>query len=375
MKTHHQRIIDISGSVDRFLRSAFTDLIVEGPPIDAPALQRHPHMVVCTHRSHVDYFLIGHNMFFRGFKHMRFAAGDNLTKLPWIGVRFREFGAFTVAREIAFERNYVKNLCNQVVAMMAQREAVIVFPEGGRSYSGSMLEVKNGVLGAAVLMQSQCAGEDVFLLPMAISYECPPDVPWFDMLLAGKKLRRRTQPFLKRVLGTILYFGADFLAFAPFFFGRRFKRRYGAVYIDYGEPLSVRAAVDIEGNRTPGSRGDSFFEHRASMQKLAEIMQQRFCALYRILPMHILAFLLNETGPLPQDEAVKRVPRPLDALRSAGRNMKSLDKFQSPDAIIAEGQRQLLRLKAITVKNGTIAIRKKTIVGYYAAPIIDTVKR
>ena len=374
MKTHHQRIIDISTRVDRFLRGVFTDLVVDGPAIDAPALQQHPHMVVSTHRSHVDYFLIGHHLFFRGFKHMRFAAGDNLTKLPWIGTRFREFGAFTVAREIAFERNYVKNLCNQVVSMMAQREAVIVFPEGGRSYSGSILEVKNGILGAAVLMQSQSAGEDVFLLPMAISYDCPPDVPWFDLLLTGKKFRRRTQPFLKRLLGNIFYFGADFLAFAPFFFGRNLGRRYGAVYIDYDAPLAVRAIVDVEKNRTPGSRGDAFFEHRASMQKIAEVMQVRFFALYRILPMHVLAYLLQRGGPLVPDAAALQVPSVLDTLRKAGRNMKSLDLFGSPGAIIAEGQRQLLRLKAIAVRRD-ISVRKKTIVGYFAAPVIEAVEQ
>ncbi len=375
MKTYHQRIIDISSKVDRFVRGVFTDLIVEGPEIDAPALQQHPHMVVSTHRSHVDYFLIGHHLYFRGFKNMRFAAGDNLTKLPWIGTRFRGFGAFTVAREIAFERNYVKNLCNKVVSMMAQREAVIVFPEGGRSYSGSILEVKNGILGAAALMQSQSAGEDVFLLPMAISYDCPPDVPWFDLLLTGKKFRRRTQPFLKRLLGNIFYFGADFLAFVPFFFGRNLGRRYGAVYIDYDAPIAVRSIVDVEKNRTPGSRGDAFFEHRASMQKIAEAMAGRFFALYRILPMHVLAYILQRSGPIVSDAAAIQVPSVLDTLRKAGRNMKSLDPFQSPGAIIAEGQRQLLRLKAVAVRQGVLSVRKKTIVDYFAAPIIEAVEK
>jgi glycerol-3-phosphate O-acyltransferase len=317
---------------------------------------------------------MGHHLYFRGFKHQRFAAGANLTKLPWVGSRFRGFGAFTVEREIAFERNYVKNLCNKVVTMMAEREAVVVFPEGGRSYSGSMLEVKNGILGAAVLMQAQLPGEDVFVLPMAISYECPPDVPWFDLLLAGKKFRRRTQPFFKRVLGSIFYFGADILAFAPFLFAPKLGRRYGAVYIDYDAPLAIRSVIDIEANRTPGCRGDAFFEHRASMQKLADVIQQRFCALYRMLPMHLLAFLLRNACTLPESEAALRLSPLLEALRGAGRNMKSLDLFPSPSAMVAEGQRQLLRLKAIAVKNGSMAVRKKTIVGYCAAPVIDVIK-
>jgi glycerol-3-phosphate O-acyltransferase len=259
--------------------------------------------------------------------------------------------------------------------MMANHEAVIVFPEGGRSYSGSMLEVKNGVLGAAILLQAQRPDEEVFLLPMAISYECPPDVPWFDLLLSGKKLRRRTNPFFKRLLGNIFYFGADILAFGPFFFGQRWgKKPYGRVYIDYGTPFSVREAVNIGANRTPTNRGDAFFEHRGSMQKLAGIMQQRFCALYRILPMHLVAFLLHDAASLAGEEAAPRIAPLLDALRKAGRNLKSIDLLQSPDRIVAEGQRQLLRLKAVTLEKGVMTVRKKTIVAYYAAPVIDVVK-
>ena len=108
---------------------------------------------------------------------------------------------------------------------------------------------------------------------MAISYEYPPDVPWFNLLLTGKKLRKRTQPFLKRMLGTVFYFGADILAFAPFMTARSMGRKYGAVYIDYDAPVAVRSLVTMEPNNTSGS-SDDFFIYRASMQQLAKTMRQ-----------------------------------------------------------------------------------------------------
>ena len=377
MKSHHQAIIDIADGVDRFMRSAFTSITVEGPELDAVEFQKHPHMIVSTHRSHVDYYMAGYMLIFRGFKHLRFAAGSNLTKLPYIGPRFRAFGAFTVEREIAFERNYVKNLCNSVVTMMENREAVIVFPEGGRSYSNSILEVKSGILGAAVLMQARLDArlharspdQEVLLLPMAISYECPPDAKWFGLLLAGKRLRKHMQPFFKRLLGNVLYFGADILAFAPFMMAPKTGRKYGAVFIDYGAPLSMRAIVDIDANRAAGAR-DPFFEHRASMQKVAEVMRHQFFALYRLLPMHVLAYVMRSESAIDAATAAARMPAVLEALAEAGKNKKSLDG-RTPAQLVEEGTRQLERLGAITVRGSVLRVRRQRIVQYCSTPVID----
>jgi glycerol-3-phosphate O-acyltransferase len=369
MESPHQTATRIAGDVDRFFRHAFTAIHVEGPQLDAEKVQRYPHMIVSTHRSHVDYFLAGWVLYFRGFKHMRFAAGSNLTGLPYIGPRFRALGAFTVEREIAFERNYVKNLCNRVIAMMENREAVILFPEGGRSYSGAMLEIKSGILGAAVLLQARRPGEDVYLIPTAISYECPPDAPWFEMLLKGKKLRKRTNSFLKRLLGNGYYFGADILAFAPFVTARRTGRQYGAVYVDYEIPRSVRSMVDIEANRAADVK-DEFFSHRVSMQKLGALMQKRFLALYRLLPMHVVAALLTRNGPLSAAQTVALIPQTIETLRSQGRNLASLEQC-TPSRIVEAGKEQLLRLKAIRVNGGVFFEKNGSLLRYCAAPIYD----
>jgi 1-acyl-sn-glycerol-3-phosphate acyltransferase len=370
MESHHQTASKIAGDVDRFFRDVFSSIVIEGPHLDAAEVQKHPHMLVSTHRSHIDYFLAGCVLFFRGFKHMRFAAGSNLTRLPYIGPRFRALGAFTVEREVSFERNYVKNLCNRVIAMMENREAVILFPEGGRSYSGSVLEIKSGILGAAVLLQARRPEEDVSLIPMAISYECPPDVPWFGLLLRGKRLRKRTNPLVKRLLGSAFYFGADILAFAPFVTARRTGRQYGAVYVDYAAPVAVRSIVDIAALRAPDVK-DEFFSHRAAMQRLGAHMRGRFLELYRLLPMHLVAYLIREQGPATQHQAAERAGAVLDRLAAGGRNLKSLDRGRAADAV-AEGTRQLQRLGAVSLKGGIAFCRNRLILDYCAAPLYDT---
>lgn len=369
MRSPHQIVIDRSATINRFFNSVYTEININSPPVEPGVIQEHPLMVVCTHRSQVDYFLGGVVLYNKGFKHMRFAAGDNLTNLPFIGGIFKEFGAFTVERDIGFERNYIKKLCTRVIGMMEKKEAVIVFPEGGRSYSGSMLEIKSGILGAAVLLQAARPDEDVFLLPMAISYECPPDAPWFSLLLKGKKLRKKTQPFFKRVLGNICYFGADLCAFLPFITARKTGRSYGAVYIDFDTPVAIRTLVAIESNRIKDAR-DEFFAHRASMQNIATFIAGRFFALYRLLPMHLVAAVLSGGKALTAAEIEAAVPPLLEKLRADARNLASL-AGRTPAKISEQGIRQLERLKVISRTNAGFTIKKQTLLEYCAAPVND----
>lgn len=371
MEPYHRKTADISGGVDRFFKRAFSAIDVRGPELDIKDIARRPLMVVCTHRSHVDYFLAGWVLYFRGVTQMRFAAGSNLTRLPFVGPRFTGLGAFTVERETAFKRSYVKNLCDQVVTMMENRDTVVLFPEGGRSYSGSMLEIKSGILGAAVLLQARRPQENVYIMPMAISYEQPPDAPWFGILLAGKRLRRRTNGFLSRLVGSVLYFGADILAFAPFVAAPKTGRRYGSVYIDYDAPRPVRTLIDV--TAAASSEGhDEFFRFRASMQELGRAMGGRLSSLFRILPLHVLAALVSRQGALTSQQAAALVPQLLERLGREDRNCTALERC-SPAEIIEQGKQQLLRLGAIAVRNGGLVCRRRLLLDYCAAAAADAV--
>jgi 1-acyl-sn-glycerol-3-phosphate acyltransferase len=369
MRTYHEEVMKVMGGIGRFFDRVFTHCAVEGPPLDAENTRKHPHMLVCTHRSHTDYFLAGYTFITKGFGNLRFAAGSNLTRLPYIGPRFRSFGAFPVEREIAFDRGYVKKLCGRVMEMMEKGEAVILFPEGGRSYSGNTLEVKTGILGAAVLLQARRPAADVLLVPMAVSYEFAPDVPWFALLLRGKKMRRRTQPFWRRALGSLFYFGADILAFVPFLLAPRTGRTYGSVYVDHDAPLSVRSLITVE--RDPAGDGrDEFYCYREATQQLAKTMRRRLYALYRILPQHLLAAIVRERAAVTSQEAEGLLPPLIDTLRAAGRNLKSVEG-RPPAELVGRGKQPLLRLKAVSQRGDLLTVRKKEIIDYCAAPVLE----
>ncbi|MDR0307988.1 MAG: 1-acyl-sn-glycerol-3-phosphate acyltransferase [Chitinispirillales bacterium] len=371
MENHHNQVAEVSLGIKKFFDNVFSNVHIEGPELDAAEIQKSPVMVVSTHRSHVDYFFVGNNLFQMGFKNLRFAAGDNLTKLPWIGPRFRAFGAFTVSRDKGFERNYVRKLCADVVKMLENQNVVLVFPEGGRSYSGSMLEIKGGVLNAALLSQASDLNRDVYLLPVAVSYDCPPDVPFFPLLLKGKKYRKKSNRFFTRMLGDIYYFGADIIAFARFFLAKRLWYSYGSIYMDYDSPIPVKSIVDLETNRVQKAR-DEFSAHRASLDKVSEVIYNKFISLYRILPVHIVCAALKTSGEMAVwvAELENRAQKLKAAVRKAKQNTRTLDSL-TEEQIVKEGLKQLRKLKAVHIKRGKVTAVKPHVIDYFAAAIIQ----
>jgi 1-acyl-sn-glycerol-3-phosphate acyltransferase len=367
MSSFHQEVVKVSRKIDNFFNTTFQEIEMDGPELNFNEIQKHPLMIICTHRSHVDYFLIGYKLFKKGLKNMRFAAGDNLTKLPWIGPRFKAWGAFTVERDTGFERNYVRNLCQNVVKMLERNEAVILFPEGGRSYSGGMLEIKGGILGAAIIAQAKNYSQDVYYLPAAVSYEVLPDLPFFKMLLKGKKLRKKGNNFFKRMYGNILYFGGDLLAFVPFLLAPRLKRKYGKVYIDYQEPVKLTTVLDIKANMQENAR-DDFSAHRQSMQQLSQIIHKQLLTLYRLQPVHIISYILKQKKCFKALEIKQLISNITEQLWTKSYNVKSVTKINS-EQLFDDAISRLLQHKAVKINNDTIHICKPEIIDYYAASI------
>lgn len=367
MSSYNEVVNGVHSGVDRFFKSNFGNIHIKGPKLDPEEVQKRPLMVVCTHRSHIDYILVGILLHKMGFKNMRFAAGDNLTGLPVIGPWFKSMGAFTVARDNGFERNYVRNLCNDVIKMLENKEPVIVFPEGGRSYSGATMRLKDGVLGAAILCQAKGNYDNVNLLFASISYEYPPDVPWFELLQRGKKLKKRNNNFFKRLVGRCYYFGADILAFLPMFFSAFTGKKFGDIYVDYKEPVPINSIVDIESNRAANGR-DEFSVHRMSMQKAGEAIYPILNSLFCILPIHVAAALMKGHSQMSKSRLEEMVPSLVQYLVAEKRNVGVVKSVNSARVIDA-GISQLLKVNAITVHNDIISIKKSSMIDYFAAAI------
>lgn len=366
MKQHHASLLEVADAVHRFFSRTFARVDICGPAIDPAFFRKYPVMIAGTHRSHVDYFILGQVMHDLGAENIRFAAGENLTTFPWIGPRFRSFGAFSVKRGSTFSRGYVRQLCEQVVGMLQDGDTIMVFPEAGRSYSGEMLDLRGGILGAGVVLQDRGGTEPVHIIPAAVSYERLPELPYFGLIALGRSLRGTSNP-LKRMLGSALYFGSDIWAFARFTNARRFGRRFGEVYIDYGAPLSLDSLVDIKGSRAGRAR-DELSANRVAVQTLCEKLHEQFCALYRILPQHVLARALQDRGALSVGELEVVCREVVNRAREQGRNV-SLVGPMSDSELAARALEQMRYTRCVRNRNGVVSSVKPSIVRYYAAAV------
>jgi len=254
-----------------------------------------------------------------------------------------------------------------VVGMIEDNDSIIVFPEGGRSYHGNMMELKGGVLAAAVIAQAHNLDKKIYMLPITFSYERLYELPYFKALEKGKNLRRRTNPFLKRMLGGAYYFGADILAFIRYYCNYKIGRKQGDIFIDYDSPISVGDLVDIKSHVSVKAK-DDLFAHKKSIQLLGNVIRKKLQALYRLLPMHVAAYCINKHPSHLLTDLQQAIGEMVVQLTRQHMNTKSLEPLTARE-ILDAGIKQLSLYRAISVRDGVVCILKPSIVDYYAASI------
>ena len=248
-------------------------------------------MVCCTHRSHLDYVILGMKIPEFGAEQIRFAAGDNLTRIPRLGKLFRSVGAFSVYRGKASQRAYLVRLAEQVKMMVASGDSIIVFPEAGRSYSGKMLEAKSGILAAGVLAQKDEPKKDIYYLPCAINYTKLPDLRAFDLLLKGKNMRDTSKNIIGKIFGAFLYYFADIRVFVGSWI---FKNRTDVI-LNVAKAVPLSEITDVEGKYREEAKSP-LVANRDSINEATAWVEKRLTEIFPILPMNLVAFLFENYG-------------------------------------------------------------------------------
>jgi 1-acyl-sn-glycerol-3-phosphate acyltransferase len=149
-----------------------------------------PLLIVANHTTYFDPFWIS----VRIYRAVRFMAWDRIFEIPLAGPIFRWLGAFPVSLDKP-ESSALKN-CLRV---LRKGEALVIFPEGGRSPDGQLLPFKEGAahlalkLGVTILPVvvhggARVWGPRMFLpLPRKVRVEyLPPIQPeQFDQTVEG----------------------------------------------------------------------------------------------------------------------------------------------------------------------------------------------
>ena len=205
--------------------------LFDGIEVDVASLQkvkraaRHSTLVyIPCHKSHIDYLILSYILYKNNLYSPFVAAGKNLAFWP-LGNIFRRGGAFFIRRSFKGIKFYAEVFSLYVKTMVQLGHNIEFFIEGGRSRTGKMVLPKLGLL--AILIQAVEEGfcDDLVFVPTSICYDrIPEEESYLKEVSGGAKVEEN--------LGQLVR-------------ARRFlKKRYGRVYVQFAEPLSLQRYLE-----------------------------------------------------------------------------------------------------------------------------------
>jgi glycerol-3-phosphate O-acyltransferase len=209
-------------AVGWIFRRMFVSIEVDGLEKVAEYAKRHPIVLVPSHRSYFDFLIISWLFYKNYMVPPHIAARDNMAFGPF-GFIFRRAGAFFLRR--SFDDPLYKEVFRSYVAYLV-REGFPqeFFIEGGRSRTGKTLAPRLGMLAWDVEAFLASSRRELFLVPIAITYErLVEESAMVDELQGGEKTK-------ESVIGLVR--------------ARKYlQRRFGSVHVEFGEPISLAAAL------------------------------------------------------------------------------------------------------------------------------------
>ena len=182
--------------------------------------QRHPVCFLPSHRSNLDHLVLQYALYENGHPPNHTAGGINMNFFP-LGPAFRRSGVFFIRRTFKDNEVYKFVLRNYVDYLIEKRFTLEWYIEGGRSRSGKLLPPRFGLLAYVVDAFRRGKSEDVICVPVSICYDQIQDVGSYVAEQQGAAKEREGLGWFVRVL-------------------RALRRRYGGIYIRFGEPVSLR---------------------------------------------------------------------------------------------------------------------------------------
>ncbi len=319
----------LDGVVDLIWNRIYDGIVVDESGFSKlrAAARKGPVVVVPSHRSHVDYIVLSQVFFKEGMVPPHIAAGENLNFWP-LGPVFRRSGAFFIRRSFRGDKLYAAVFSAYVRRLMKEGHAIEFFIEGGRSRTGLLLAPRLGMLSICLEPVFDGAIEDVSFVPVSISYEKIIEARAYARELAGEQKK-------KEDVGALLTSGPKVL-----------RSRYGRVYVDFDDPISVRELAASRG--TPLTSGPEAESGDRTKKLLAKQLGHRIVyginQVTRVTPSSVIAtiFLATHRSELTETELFESADRLMEFLETQGaRTSSSLQAHTG-----REGLREVLALFA-----------------------------
>ena len=277
---------------------------------------------VPAHRSHMDYLLLSYVIYHRGHPVPHIAAGINLN-LPLIGPWLRKGGAFYIRRAFKGDVLYPAVFSTYLARMMARGHSLEYFIEGGRSRTGRLLPPKTGMLAMTVTGFLADRRRPVVFMPVYFSYERIFEGRDYQAELMGQPKRKES---LLGLLSTL----------------PKLKRRFGRVYVSFGEPLPLADMLD---EQVPAWRQTRHGARRPAWlsgftAQLALEIERRINGAAAVSPVALLALSLLATAKrlLPQAALERSVAQNQRLLALAPGNTEAWVTPLAPLRVIAHGE-------------------------------------
>src|SRR5262245_30348239 len=212
----------LNALVSAVVRRLFAGVEVAGLEKVADYAKRHPIVLVPSHRSYFDFVIVSTLFYANYLVPPHILARENMAFGPF-GFLWRRCGAFFVRRSMddplykEVFRSYVAHLVKEGVTQE-------FFIEGGRSRTGKTLAPRLGMLSWVIEAFLDTARRDLFFVPIAITYERLVEEGAMVEELEGAAKRDESMLGLVRAR-------------------KYLQRRFGSVFVNFGEPLSLAEAL------------------------------------------------------------------------------------------------------------------------------------
>jgi glycerol-3-phosphate O-acyltransferase len=323
--THSPYVIDLSAHLIHLVYTrGYSELYYDRRQLEEIyALgQRSPIVFLPTHRSNLDHLVLQYVLHENGHPPNHTAGGINMNFMP-IGPLVRRSGVFFIRRTFKDDPVYKFVLQQYVDYLIEKRFSLEWYLEGGRSRSGKLLPPRFGLFANVVDAYRRGKSEDVYLIPVAITYDQIQDVG--DYVAEQRGAAKETESF-RWFLGLL----------------SRLRHNFGDIHLRFGEPLSLASMI---GPPTPGAEPNPDERH-LEVQKVAFEVAVRINRVTPITPTSLVTLALLGSGDraVTVQELVKGLVNLVNYVRRRGLpttvelDLDTVDGAQrAVDALVASG--------------------------------------